>query len=197
MHWLPEPPDGARVCLSFDGSDVQDWTCITAETFDGFAFTPRFGGAPTLWNPAEHGGRVPRAEVAAAVAELFARFEVERMYCDPPLWHTEIDEWASEHGAEKVIEWATYRPKQMHEALERFRTDLVEGRLSFDGCPETTRHLENAKVSRRKDARYVLTKPDRDRKIDAAVATVLAHEAASDARAAGWEKSGGPTIFFL
>lgn len=76
MHWLPEPPDGTAICLGFDGSDVSDWTCLTAETVDGLAFTPRFHGKPTLWNPAEHGGRVPRAEVAAAVADLFGRFDV-------------------------------------------------------------------------------------------------------------------------
>lgn len=185
MRWLPEPPAGARVCLSFDGSDVSDWTVITAETLDGFAFTPRFHGSPTLWNPVEHGGRVPRLEVSAAVADLFDRYDVARMYCDPPGWRTEIEEWAAEHGEDRVVEWPTYRPRQMHDALERFLSDIVEGRVTFDGCPETASHLTNAKVAHRKDGRYVLTKPDRDRKIDAAVATVLAHEAAADARAAG------------
>lgn len=176
---------------------MSDWTCLTAETVDGLAFTPRFHGKPTLWNPTEHGGRVPRAEVAAAVADLFARFDVSRMYCDPPGWRTEIDEWASEHGEEHVVEWPTYRPKQMHEALERFLSDLVEKRVSFDGCPDVARHLTNAKVSHRKDGRYVLTKPDRDRKIDAAVTTVLAHEAAADARATGWSTEPTETYFRL
>ena len=197
MHWLPEPPDGTAICLGFDGSDVSDWTCLTAETVGGLAFTPRFHGEPTLWNPAEHGGRVPRAEVAAAVADLFDRFDVARMYCDPPGWRTEIDEWAAEHGEEHVVEWPTYRPKQMHEALERFLSDLVEKRVSFDGCPDVARHLTNAKVSHRKDGRYVLTKPDRDRKIDAAVTTVLAHEAAADARATGWSTEPTETYFRL
>lgn len=195
MHWLPPPPDRTPICLGFDGSDVSDWTCLTAETLEGYAFTPRWHDQPTLWNPAEHGGRVPRAEVAAAVADLFDRYEIARMYCDPPGWRTEIDGWAAEHGADKVVEWATYRPKQMHDALERFHSDLLEGRVSFDGCPDTARHLTNAKVSHRKNGTYMLTKPDRDRKIDAAVTTVLAHEAAADARSAGW--SDGPSIFFL
>ncbi len=34
--------------------------------------------------------------------------------------------------------------------------------------------------------RYGLAKPQQNRKIDAAVTSVLAHEAACDARAAGW-----------
>ena len=197
MHWLPEPAAGTQVCLAFDGSDVSDWTCIRAETIDGFMFTPRFGAGGTLWDPAEHGGRVPRAEVDAAVDELFERFDVARFYCDPPGWRTEIESWAARHGEDKVVEWPTYRPMPMHAALERFLTDMVEGRTSFDGCPDTARHLTNAKVSHRKDGRYLLTKPDRDRKIDAAMTTVLAHDAAADARATGWDTNAGPTYFML
>ncbi len=197
MPWLPEPEPGTRVCLGFDGSETSDWTCIRAETFDGFSFTPRWGQAGTLWNPDEHGGRIPRAEVDAAVDELFDRFMVERMYCDPPLWRTEIETWAGRHGDERVIEWPTYRPMPMFDALERFVTDLTTARVTHDGCPDTARHVANARVSRRRDGRYVLTKPDAERKIDAAMTTVLAHEAAADARAAGWSTSAGPTIFFL
>lgn len=52
-------------------------------------------------------------------------------------------------------------------------------------------------MSHRKDGRYVLTKPDRDRKIDAAVTTVLAHEAAADARATGWSTEPTETYFRL
>jgi hypothetical protein len=188
IRWLPEPEPGTSVCLGFDGSDVSDWTCIRGETQAGYSFTPRLADRPTLWNPAEHGGRVPRAEVSAAVADLFARFDVRRMYCDPPGWRTEIEEWSREHGEERVVEWPTYRPLPMFEALERFLTDLSMGRVTHDGCPDTARHLANAKVSHRKDGRYMLTKPDRDRKIDAAVTTVLAHEAAADERAAGWDE---------
>lgn len=194
--WLPEPPAGSPVCLGMDGSDVSDWTCIRGETREGFLFTPRFGTRGTLWNPAEHGGRIPRAEVAAAVADLFTRFDVQRFYCDPPGWRTEIEEWAGKFGEERVIEWPTYRPLPMHAALERFLSDLQTGRIQHDGCPDTERHITNAKVSHRKDGRYMLTKPDRDRKIDAAVTSVLAHEAASDARADGWQESG-PTYFRL
>ena len=197
MDWLPEPPPGSSVCLGFDGSDVSDWTCIRGETRDGFLFTPRFAGRPTLWNPAEHSGRVPRAEVDAAVDELFDRFEVRRFYCDPPGWRSEIESWALRHGEERVVEWPTYRPLPMHAALERFLTDLTGPRVRHDGCPDTARHMANARVSARKDGRYMLTKPDRDRKIDAAVTSVLAHEAAADERAAGWPELTGPTYFRL
>ena len=140
---------------------------------------------------------IPRAEVDAAVDELFSRFEVRRFYCDPPGWRTEIEAWALRHGEERVVEWPTYRPLPMHAALERFLTDLSGLRVRHDGCPDTARHMANARVSARKDGRYMLTKPDRDRKIDAAVTSVLAHEAAADERAAGWPELTGPTYFRL
>ena len=198
MDWLPEPPPGTAVCLGFDGSDVQDWTCIRAETRDGFQFTPRFGRGGTLWNPLEHPGqRIPRAEVNAAVHDLFARFDVRRLYCDPPLWRSEIEAWALEWPDDRIIEWPTYRPMPMYDALERFVADLSAGRIRHDGCPDTARHIANARMSSRKDGRYVLTKPDADRKIDAAMASVLAHEAAADARADGWSDLVGPTYFRL
>lgn len=199
MDWLPEPEPGTAICLGFDGSDVDDWTALRAETRDGFQFTPRYGPdkRPTIWDPSEWEGRVPRDQVNLAVAEVFERFDVSRFYCDPPRWETDVDRWALEHGEDRVIEWATYRSKQMHEALERFITDLATGRMSHDGCPLTALNLANARKVTKGADRYIIGKPSQAQKIDAAMATVLAHEAASDARAAGWTADREPTYFTL
>lgn len=186
--WLPEPPAGTGVCLGFDGSETGDFTAIKAETVEGLLFTPRFAGKPTIWNPADHGGRIPRHEVDAAVDDLFSRFDVQRMYCDPPLWGSEIDDWSRRYEG-RVAHWETYRAQRMHPELERFVMDLGSGRLKHDGCPITTEHVRNARMQHRRDGRYVLSKPDAARKIDAAVTSVLAHKAASDARASGWGDS--------
>lgn len=186
MTWLPEPDAGTKICLGFDGSDTSDWTAIKGETVDGLLFTPRWLGKPTIWNPADHGGRMPRHDVDAAVDYLFDRFDVERMYCDPPLWDSEIEAWSQRHGDKHVVKWETYRAILMHAELERFITDLSSGRLHHDGCPITTDHIRNARMAHRKDARYVLEKPDVARKIDVAVTSVVTHKAASDARASGW-----------
>lgn len=194
--WLPEPDTGTRVCLGLDGSETGDFTCIKAETVDGLLFTPRFAGRPTIWNPADSGGRIPRAEVDAAVDDLFSRFAVERMYCDPPLWESEIDAWALRHGEKRVLRWETYRAVPMHAELERFVIDLGSGRLTHDGCPITTEHVRNARMAHRRDSRYVLAKPDVARKIDAAVTSVLAHKAASDARATGWDDNDDDALVF-
>lgn len=195
--WLPEPPEGTKVCLGFDGSETGDWTAIKAETIDGLLFTPRFAGRPTIWNPADSpGGRIPRPEVDAAVDHLFGHFDVELMYCDPPLWGTEVDDWALRHGDKRVVRFETYRGIPMHTQLERFVMDVRSDRLKHDGCPITSQHVRNARMAHRKDGRYVLEKPDAARKIDAAVTSVLAHAAASDARAEGWTTESEPTIIF-
>ncbi len=179
--------EGAIVCVGFDGSDVDDWTAIRVETIDGHRFTPTYGpdAQPTIWNPKDWGGSIPRAQVAAAVDELFRRFYVVRMYCDPRDWQSEIGDWALKHGDKRVVEWATNRPIQMHAALTRYVTDLKSGRSTHDGCKTTTVHVGNAHKAPRPGDRYILAKASPSQKIDAAMADVLAHEAAADAHGSG------------
>ena len=193
--WLPEPPAGTPICLGLDGSDVDDWTALRAETRDGHQFTPRHGGRPTIWRPEEWDGRVPRLQVRDALREVFGRFEVARFYPDPPRYETDVEEWAVEFGEERVIPWPTYRPRQMHEALERFRNDLSAGRITHDGCPLTWQSMSNARQVGR-GGRYVLNKPSQAQKIDPTMASVLAHEAAADARAAGWATETDNRVIF-
>jgi hypothetical protein len=197
--WLPDGlwartgadvavPAGTAVCLGFDGSESEDWTGIRAETIDGHRFTPTYGpdARPTVWNPAEWGGSIPRSEVHAAVDELMTRYRVARMYCDPKDWRSEIGDWALQYGADVVVEWATYRVVPMHAALERAVTDLATGRSTHDACKVTDTHVANARKLAKPGQRYILGKPAEHQKIDAAMADVLAHEAAADAREAGW-----------
>ena len=188
MRWLPNPPDGTEVCLGFDGSDTDDWTAIRAETFEGFQFTPRVfaGSKPTIWNPAEHHDhRIPRHEVAGALDEIYERFRVIRFYYDPPQWTTEGEAWQLKYG-DSVFPWETYRTTAMHKALERFVIDLKTGLMTHDGCPDTARHIASAVKTGRGRDQYGIAKASRLQKIDAAVTSVIAHEAACDARVAGW-----------
>jgi hypothetical protein len=200
-HWLsrvgtrakPAPSEykllRVPIVLGFDGSDSDDWTGVRAETMDGFQFTPTYGPSnrPTVWDPAEWGGQVPRLEVDAAVSELFAKYDVKLMYCDPPYWETEVDNWAERYGERRVIRWHTRRVVQMHAAAERLKTDVIKKDSTFthDGCEITERHVFNARMAARPSDRYVLSKPEHKRKIDLAVVSVLTHEAACDAIAAG------------
>lgn len=179
---IRELPNRPQVVLGFDGSDVDDWTGIRAETHDGYQFTPSTSNGLTIWNPAEYGGKVPRLDVAAAVDELFKMYDVVRMYCDPPYWETEVDTWSEKYGKERVLRWETYRPTQMHQAAERLLTDVnkVDSGFTHDGCADTALHIRNARKAARLNSRYVLTKPGDGRKIDLAVCSIICHEAWGD-----------------
>ncbi|MEV4437494.1 hypothetical protein AB0K09_00505 [Streptomyces sp. NPDC049577] len=183
------PGPRTRVVLGFDGSDIDDWTAIRAEALDGYQFMPTYGpdARPTVWDPADWGGQVPRLEVAAAVDELMSRYDVVRMYCDPPYWETEVDQWEAAYGDKRVTRWYTNRIVQMHAACERLLTDVSKAESGFrhDGCDLTSIHMRNTRKAARPAERYVLRKAGPHQKIDIAICSVLAHEAAGDAIAAG------------
>ena len=195
--WLDEPPAGTSVCGGFDGSENNDWTAIKLETHSGLIFTPRYGPdrRPTIWNPAEWGGQIPRPEINQAWEELAERFRLERVYCDPGFrdessWESEIDTWAATYGEKVFAPWVmagSRRVPAVYAALRRFESDLKHGLISHDGCPITTTHMGNARKLARSGDMYILGKASQGQKIDAGVTSVLAHEAACDARATGWQ----------
>lgn len=195
----PHPvEDGAAVAMGFDGSRSGDWTALRVETKDGYRFTPTYGpdSRPTFWDPAEWGGRIPRGEVKAAVAEMFARYNVARFYVDPRHWETQADEWALDYGDDIVGVWHTNQITRMFDALTRFLEDTTEGLTTHDGDETAKQHALNARKVAKPGDKYILGKPSEHQKIDILMADILAHEAASDMRALGWADAG-PTYFRL
>jgi phage terminase large subunit-like protein len=172
--------DGDVIALGFDGARTGDATALVAcRLSDGLLSTL------AVWEPRSSEWEVDALDVDATIAETMERFRVVRGYFDPPLWQSEIDGWAREYGDASVMRFNTNRTR-MQAATERFRTDLVAGRLLHDGGETLTRHVLNAQV-RESRGGYWLTKsrPTSEEKIDAAVAAVLAYEARADALSAG------------
>lgn len=205
--WLPSPEPGTSICAGFDGSENDDWTVIKAETRAGHIFTPRYGPdrRPTIWNPTEWGGRIPRGQLRVAWAELVETYDVRRVYCDPGFhdetsYESEIEEWALEWPLadgrpERFLQFPTTSAQRMYPAIRRFEADLKT--LTHDGCPITAAHMRNARKIGSRGRTYTLGKPANHQKIDAAVTSVICHEAAADERAAGWpEKTESKLIFF-
>lgn len=189
---------GERIALGFDGSRSGDWTTLRAETADGHRFTPTYGpdSRPTFWNPDEWGGRIPRGEVSAAVAEVFERYRVARMYVDPRHWETQADQWATEHGDDVVVTWPTNQIGRMFDALVRFLEDSAEKVTTHDGDPTMKLHALAARKVAKPGDKYILGKPAETQKIDLLMADVLAHEAAADMRAEGWADKDNRVIIF-
>lgn len=203
--WLPEPKPGIQVAGGFDGSENDDLTAIKLETREGHIFTPRYGPdrRPTIWDPAEWGGRIPRDQVHVAWQEIAKRFRLVRVYCDPGFrdessWASEIETWDGLYGPKVFVPWqmsGNTRVTAVYAALRRFEADLAEHRITQDGCPITTTHMGNARKIAKPADRYGLGKPSQKQKIDAAVTSVLAHEAASDMRAEGWPRERNNYVY--
>lgn len=168
---------GERITIGFDGARVSDATALIACRVDDGLLEPL-----AVWEDPVDGRpwEIPGGEVDAAIAEAMERYRVVRGYFDPPLWQTEIDDWAREYGERPVMRFATKRGR-MVDAVERFRTDLAAGRIRHTGDPTLSRHALNAQM-REVRGGYWLAKPGSGPadKIDAAVAAVLAWEARAD-----------------
>ena len=191
------PPRSGPVCGGLDPSINNDWTAIRLETIDGYRFTPTYGpdSRPAVWNPAQWGGEIPRGEMRAAVSEVFARYTVERFYVDSLPLSSQIEEWQDDLG-EAVIARPTHKLDVTYPALLRLLEDLRSGVTSHDLCPYARGHALNARKVAKAADKYVVGKPADHQKIDVLMADVLAHEAAADARAAGWTENPEPTILF-
>jgi phage terminase large subunit-like protein len=171
--------------LGFDGSYNVDSTALLGCTVET---TPHIF-VVKLWERPASARKwvVPRAEVDTAVRQALERWKVLELACDPPGWHAEIDQWAEDYGSPPVVEVRTQETRVMAELCSRFYTCVVARGLAHDGNPRLAAHLANAVVRERPEG-ATITKVDRhsSKKIDAAVAAVLAF-----GRAAMAEPPGG------
>ena len=195
-----EVPDGAAVSGGFDGSRSGDWTALRLETIDGHRFTPTYGPdeRPTVWRPEEWPeGRIPRGEVNAAISDVFERYRVSRIYCDPRHFETQIDAWATEYGDDRIVQWPTNSIARMFPALVRYREDLAEALTTHEPDEAFRANALAARKVAKPGDKYILGKPAEHMKIDVLMADVLAHEAAADSRSAGWTDKPETTWFSL
>ena len=170
---------GARITLGFDGSLNDDATVlIGCRVSDGFIFPVGIWAKPS--GPEGNWWEVPRSDVLSAIREAFGRYDVVRMYADPHEWRSDIDALQEEFG-ERVSPWATSRDTAMGPALDRLRTDLMNGVAWHSGDPTVVEHFSNAYVRTRGIHRLVRKEHAKsDRKIDSVIGAALAYEARAD-----------------
>lgn len=171
---MTTPPDGTPLTLGFDGSLFDDTTGLVGCTLDGHVFVV------DVWDPADHGGEVPKSSVDVTVAAAFDRWDVRALYGDPPYWQEDLGRWYGRHG-DVVREWWTNRPTPMGQALELFHTSVTTKSITHDGDPRIAAHVANAR--RWKDRGHLAVRkkfPQSPDKIDLLVCAVLAVEARAD-----------------
>lgn len=176
------------ITMGFDGSQSEDSTVLRGRRVkDNHAFTIGIWEKPL--GAAGKGWEVPRQEVKAAFKIAMNRYNVVRVYCDPPYWQDELAEWAGE-WPEQVIAFHTNKDTPMALALERLHTDIVNRAMTHSEDSAVALHYGNAykRIKGAADKPLVLIKkerPESPRKIDAIMADALAGEARADAMEAG------------
>ncbi len=166
------PDTGEPIVAFFDGSVNDDSTGLVGQTAGGHLFV--IG----CWEKPEGGPKwkVPRHEVEAAVAEMFAEWKVERFGVDPSGWRSEVQGWAERYGAEVVLEVPPSN-ERMAPACEQFLSDVIDGKISHDADPRLFDHVRNA-VGKKTTRGQTVRKegPESPRKIDLAVCAVGAND---------------------
>ncbi|MGE0795418.1 MAG: terminase [Acidimicrobiia bacterium] len=185
--WPAEVPDGTLIVAFFDGSRWDDHSALVGTVVEtGYQFVIGH------WEPGDDG--ISEGDVDRAIDSMFDRWDVWRLYCDPPHWEDAIDRWRGRHGARQVIDYFTNRPRPMAQACRLYRAAILDGSVSNDGNEAMAVHIGNAykraEVYVDEESGEPLwtirkERPDSPNKIDLAVCGVGSWEARGDAIAAG------------
>ena len=166
---------GERVVLAFDGSASGDSTALIGCTLDGHLFVEG------LWEQSgDPRWRVPRGDVDTAVDAAFAKYDVVELAADPWGWRSEIEGWADRHGDRKVIQWNTAHAQRMAPATDRLYQGVIDRQVTHDGDPRLAAHFAHT-VAKATALGDLVSKDKRNspRKIDAAVASIVAFDRAA------------------
>jgi phage terminase large subunit-like protein len=163
--------DGAEVVLSFDGSFNGDTTVLTVATVDQRPHVDLV----ELWEAAGH--QVPIVDVEQAIRQACRRWRVLEIAADPFRWARSLQ--LLEGEGLPVMEYPQ-SPGRMIPATARFYEAVVNGALTHSGDSRLARHIGNAVLCEdARGARLAKERKDSPRRIDAAVAAVMAHDRAA------------------
>lgn len=169
-------PDGAEVVLGFDGSASGDSTALIGCTVED---RPHLFVLGHWENPGDPNWRVNRGEVDAAVAAAFDRYSVRRLAADPFGWRDAIERWAGTYGPTTVLEFPTNALQRMAPATDRLYVAVAEQALTHDGDARLARHVRNAHAKQTTHGAVVVKeRRNSTRRIDLAVAAIVAHDSA-------------------
>jgi phage terminase large subunit-like protein len=173
--------DDDEIVLGFDGSYNGDASVIVG------AVVPKVEGDPVkvflvkAWEKdLEHDPddwRVDIGEVEDTVIDFCAKHRVREIACDPFRWQRSME--VLENKGLPVVSFPQ-SPQRMIKACARFYDAVADGKLVHDGDPLLSRHIGNTAVKLTPAGPHIKKEnPNSPRKIDAAVAAILAHDRAS------------------
>lgn len=169
-------PDGAPVVLGFDGSFNGDATALAVCSVDDLPHLDavrvweRPDGAHLDW-------QVPILDVEEAIRAACRRWQVVEIVCDPFRWARTYQ--ILEGEGLPIIEYPQ-TPARMTPATTRFYEAVLNQTLTHSGDPDLARHVCNAVVkSDSRGTRISKETKTSARRIDLAIAAVMAHERAA------------------
>ena len=191
MSWLPSgvweslgiekplDPD-AEYILGFDGSFSGDTTVIVGcsiptEDEPAHIFLVKAWEKPV---DADDTWRVDIQDAEFEIAKFCGRYKVREVACDPFRWQRSM-EVLQDQGI-PIVEYPSTSARRMVQSCARFFDAVTEGRLSHDANPLVARHFTNAVIKiDNLGPRIVKENRNSNRRIDAAVAAVIAYDRAS------------------
>lgn len=172
-------PEGAEVCLGFDGSFNGDSTALVVVSCpSGDDELPHVDVVEAWERPSTAGNEwtVPILDVEAAIRAACRRWNVREIVCDPYRWGRTYQ--VLEDEGLPIVEFPQ-SPARMIPATTRFFEAVMNRSLTHSGDPRLARHLANCVI--KTDARGSRLSKDAKaspRKIDLAVSAVMALERA-------------------
>jgi phage terminase large subunit-like protein len=180
---LPKAPDvdaDTPVVLGFDGSFSGDTTALVGVTVED---KPRVF-LVEVWEkqPTDRDDwRVDIGAVEARILETCGRLNVVEVACDPFRWARSMEALA-EAGV-PIVEYPSSSPARMVPATAKFYDAVTSKGVSHDHHPTLARHLGNCVIrTDAKGPRVVKEHRGSPRKIDAAVAALIAFDRATHRR---------------
>jgi phage terminase large subunit-like protein len=171
------------IIIGFDGSFNGDCTSLMGCTIPKDDEKPYLFMIKTWEKQPEDTDdwRVNTPEVEDVIIQFCSTHNVKEIACDPYRWQRSMDAMA-EMGL-PVIEFPSTSPSRMVSACAKFYTAVTEQTMIHDGDALVERHLTNAVVKTdRIGPRIVKDNRSSPRKIDAAVAAVIAFDRATVGR---------------
>lgn len=171
------------VILGFDGSFNGDCTALAYCTIPKDDELPHVG-LVRVWEKQPEDTddwRVSTQEVEDEIIQFCQKYNVKEIACDPFRWQRSME--AMQELGLPVVEYNSSSPSRMVPACSKVYQAVTEEQLTHDGNPTLARHLSNAVIKTdRLGPRIVKEHRGSPRKIDAAVAAVIAFDRATVGR---------------
>jgi phage terminase large subunit-like protein len=169
-----------EIVLGFDGSYNGDASVIVGAVVTKADEPVKVFMVKAWEKDLEHDGpewRVDIGEVEQTVLDFCQKHNVKEIACDPFRWQRSM-EVLEGYGLPVVA--FPQSPQRMIKACARFFDSVAEKRIVHDGDPLLARHLSNTAVKLTPAGPHIKKEnPNSPRKIDAAVAAILAVDRAS------------------